>query len=270
MSEVEDYHVTVPSRLKKVVDEMGWSPSQLLTEKIGEKMEKSERGILIAYPSTGEKKTFPVGTSIVDFYEGDVIFADRTRDTFAPNLKMHKIDWAKSLSVYPDKKVTIWLDDRSPKYPADAGDYFQLPNEHFKQVYIETTEETEIIVWAHSEKDSIPLRFIVAKFAPFSGTESGTTTDAYATILTWDTSGMDKKELILKNTGTNSLNLTVIERAYKDGNDYKVRDDVSVAAGDVDRSVIENYVQQVVVQVKSTTAGSATTFTLNYNGQRSG
>ncbi|MEW5759289.1 MAG: hypothetical protein AB1779_00815 [Candidatus Thermoplasmatota archaeon] len=156
---VERINVSIPEELAGIVRKRGWSPSALLEAKILEEL-MGGKGVLISYPSTGVKKTLPIGVNIIDFYEGDVRLGDRTKEDFAPNFKMYDIEYGRSFSLYPSKKVVVWLDDKSPKYPVDYGNYFTLPNAEFKQVYVETTVETEIVVWAHSQPYSAPTRFI--------------------------------------------------------------------------------------------------------------
>jgi len=100
-----------------------------------------------------------------------------------------------------------------------------------------------------------------------AGTTTGTTTDSWANALSW--TGAYKflhKTIIIKNTGdTNSLDYKVIVRAYGGGNDYQETSG-SLAAGDVVKIVFNNHYVEIVVQVKSSTAGASTTYQIDYCG----
>jgi len=96
---------------------------------------------------------------------------------------------------------------------------------------------------------------------------TGTTTDAYADALDWLTRGMGKKTIILANTDlTNSLTFTVLSLAVSGGNEAQVIGPAAVAAGDNALILLEYEYEQVIVQVKSTVAGNAATWQLDYSG----
>ncbi|AQQ75537.1 hypothetical protein JDFR1000234_62 [uncultured archaeal virus] len=95
------------------------------------------------------------------------------------------------------------------------------------------------------------------------GTQTGNTADTYSNILDWDTRVLSSKTLILANTGANSLDYQVITRAAYNGTDF-VETSGSLAAGDTIKIVLNSYYARVIVKVKSTTAGSATSYQLDY------
>ena len=98
---------------------------------------------------------------------------------------------------------------------------------------------------------------------------TGTTTDSYADALVWSTAYYFlHKTIIIKNThASNSLDYRVYVRAKSDGADY-LETSGTLAAGDVVKIVLNNWYNVVKVQVKSTTAGAAATYRIDYGGMR--
>jgi len=95
---------------------------------------------------------------------------------------------------------------------------------------------------------------------------SGETTDSYATILDWDTRIWSSKTLILTNTGTESLDYECYVRSKLDGKDY-LETSGSLASGDIAKIGLNMFYSRVQVKVKSSTAGSPTTYRLDYNAR---
>lgn len=97
---------------------------------------------------------------------------------------------------------------------------------------------------------------------------TGTTTDAWVTILDWIAAGHRYKTLVISNTGAlNSLDYSVLVRTEYDGEDAEQVAPVAVAAGDNRRSVLNNVYARVRVQVRATVAGNQTDYQLDYIGQ---
>jgi len=168
-------------------------------------------------------------------------------------------------ATYPNLKVSIW----------------------------ENGSETEVITQASDDRATALRGLCVAAFPyGFDGTNwdrlrssdghivtapsyewstvSGTTTDAWANAKNWTRAEkLLSKTCILKNTGaTNSLDYKVLVYAYTDGNEY-TETSGTLAPGDVVKVILNNWYRQVKIQVKSTTAGAATTYRLDYGGIKS-
>jgi len=94
----------------------------------------------------------------------------------------------------------------------------------------------------------------------------GETQDDYATILDWDTRVWSSKTLILTNTGTESLDYEFYVRSKFDGKDY-LETSGSLSAGDIAKIGLNMFYSRVSVRVKSSTAGSPTTYQLDYNAR---
>jgi hypothetical protein len=109
---------------------------------------------------------------------------------------------------------------------------------------------------------------------------TGTTGDAYATILEWSCLGIGKKTIIVANTGvTNTLTLKAFVRAYPNGNDYPevlyYVDDVAyyerdLLPGEMQRLRFNNAYAELVVQAKSKVASTPTTYRVDHAGAVTG
>lgn len=98
-----------------------------------------------------------------------------------------------------------------------------------------------------------------------SKTVSGTTTDNYVNALDWMCAGHGSKTILLQNTGsTNSLTYNVITYAYAGGIAYTEIPDTQLTAGSIAQIILNNAYAEVVLQVKSTTAGASTTYRIDY------
>jgi len=100
-----------------------------------------------------------------------------------------------------------------------------------------------------------------------SGRAEGVTTDDYKTALDWDTRGLNKKTIVLKNTGSNSLDFTVDTYANESGVAYMEIPETTLSAGDVYKIVLNDVYARVVVSVKSTVSGSSTNYEIDWFGR---
>lgn len=90
---------------------------------------------------------------------------------------------------------------------------------------------------------------------------TGTTTDAYVNLVSWQCGGHSKKTILLANTdGANSLTYKVLVYLY-DGStiSYEEVTDTPLGFGDVALIDLTKAYARVEVAVKSTVAGSAAT-----------
>ena len=99
------------------------------------------------YPVDGTEKTLPAGRTRIDFYKGEVTLPDGTTENLLTSLEQEDDTHVRGAYVGVDKDVVAWLDNGS-KTPVPASDYWSLINVSFKTLWIETTLETKITVWA--------------------------------------------------------------------------------------------------------------------------
>lgn len=116
---------------------------------------------------------------------------------------------------------------------------------------------------------------VAATLLPDSITKSdtGTTTDEYATGLQWECYGFSNKMLLVGNTGEDdALTYKLLTYAILDGNEYLFEDgsvtEFTVAANTVEKVSLTHAYARVKVQVKSTVSGSATTFQIDAVGNK--
>jgi len=111
----------------------------------------------------------------------------------------------------------------------------------------------------------------------FSNSVSGTTTDAYVSALDWRScAGWNSKSIVVANTGdTNSMTYKAYLYTLIDSDYYYLYSDLGQEEFDVvadDSDILHfNYAyDRVIVLVKSTSAGSATTYKLDAIGNKGG
>lgn len=100
----------------------------------------------------------------------------------------------------------------------------------------------------------------------YNDTTSGGTSSSYVSALDWKCLLYQKKTIILKNTGSNSLKYKVLTYAYIDGSDYEEVAETTLVAGDTAEIILSYTYAQVVIQVKD--AGTHTTYRIDYSGLR--
>jgi hypothetical protein len=100
------------------------------------------------YPRDGTKKTVGAGVTQLDFWEGVVTLPDNTEEPISDKLEAYGDDeYIRSFQVDTNQDIKIWLDDFGKK-PIDKDDIHLEAYQHFRRLYIETTEDTEFHVWA--------------------------------------------------------------------------------------------------------------------------
>lgn len=100
-----------------------------------------------------------------------------------------------------------------------------------------------------------------------SDSEVGATGNAYATVLDWDTRGLDEMTLYIKNTGgVNSLDYELLTRSVYAGMDYTKIPETTLAPAAMDEITLEGRYARIIVRVKSTTPDNSTNYQIDYIG----
>ena len=95
---------------------------------------------------------------------------------------------------------------------------------------------------------------------------TGTTTNSYATARDIDMRGMESGVCTIENTGgTNSMDYKVVgEYAdYSEGESNEIVSETAITAGNKDFFQLENAYARILVQVKSTSSGNHTTYSID-------
>lgn len=104
--------------------------------------------------------------------------------------------------------------------------------------------------------------------ASISSSASGKTTDSYVAVLSWNCLNYSKKTLILACTNfSNDLNYRI--RGYaRSGSSYysEIWAETTLAHGDTQPFFVEGFYNVITVEVKSASAGKASSFVLDYCG----
>lgn len=98
------------------------------------------------------------------------------------------------------------------------------------------------------------------------GSTSGTTTNSYVDVLTLDLKEKPVATIHIKNTGsTNSIDYELLSYAYSSGSVSSSETSGTLSPGDVaSLNISDKLYAKVSVQVKSTTAGSASDYLIEY------
>lgn len=99
---------------------------------------------------------------------------------------------------------------------------------------------------------------------------TGTTTDDYVAVLTWEVVGLGKKQIWLKNTAeANGLKYKVLLYVSDEADSPLEKEfaaETTLAAAAMDEFVLERAYQKIIVQVKSAVAETAATYQIDYTG----
>jgi len=98
---------------------------------------------------------------------------------------------------------------------------------------------------------------------------TGTTSDSYAEALSWTVYGLSGKTIAIKNThSSNALKYKILTYIYPGGTSFTEVGETSLSAGSSVKHTIGYPCARVIVQVKSSTAGNAATYQIEYTGNR--
>ncbi len=113
-------------------------------ETLLESRRKKGKEIVLTYPHAGGTKSFSTGTTIVDFYNGTVIFPDGTRESLFKSLKEHGQTHISAIYVSSNAEVKVNFDN--------GGEYtfsdYIMEVTDFQIAYITTTKSTSIAIKA--------------------------------------------------------------------------------------------------------------------------
>jgi len=99
--------------------------------------------------------------------------------------------------------------------------------------------------------------------------DTGTTTNAWADALDWDTREMSDKTILLTNTdAVNSLNYRVYTRAYYTGQDFPEVAAATLAPAAQARIALNNQYARVIVQVIDTAPPAHATYQIDWIGRK--
>jgi|GEM_PF-1643932 len=98
---------------------------------------------------------------------------------------------------------------------------------------------------------------------------TGTTSDSYDDALSWTVYGLSGKTIAIKNThSSNALKYKILTYVYPGGTEFEEVSETSLSAGSSIKHTIGYPCARVIVQVKSSTAGNAATYQIEYTGNR--
>ena len=173
-----------------------------------------------SYPSTGGVISLPKGTNTIDFSEGKAIHADDHSKYYALSETLAEGEFVRSFAVEPDQDIIVYTDqNKMSMQTVQAGQYFYLPYQKFKKLFIDCTTDTSLYVIGHTNPDGVPKKFSVIVASP-SGVGSGQTS-----VTTAGTA------VPLSTTSTSILSVTVKANIGNVGNIFIGGSTVSSSVG---------------------------------------
>jgi hypothetical protein len=132
------------------------SPEQaLIVEETLRQFEQSKEVFIITYPQEGGKHTFPAGTTMIDFYEGKITFGDGSEADLPNNLKSLDEPWMQSFFIETDQTISVSMENELTFYEVTQADYLGLTYQQFQRVYIKTSQNTNIKLWATTHPNAM-------------------------------------------------------------------------------------------------------------------
>ena len=141
-----------------------------MDRKLEERMERMEKVLGIgegmdkffSYPSTGGTVSMPVGENTVDFLEGRVTHADDHSKYYALSETLAESEYVRSYAVEPNRDIIVYTDqNKASMHTVKAGQYFRLPFQKFRKLFINCTETTSLYVLGHTNPNGVPTKFSV-------------------------------------------------------------------------------------------------------------
>jgi hypothetical protein len=141
----------------------------------------------ITLPAEGGTQTLTTGDTIINFYTGEVFFADGTEGHVSRSLQSLKKDNVRSISVNADKAFVIQLDDGG-KHTVKTTEAYVAKRQKFQIATITVTETTKIRVVASTDPDAtIDMPKAVAEGGTLKGSKFNeavsAATDIFSTAL---------------------------------------------------------------------------------------
>ncbi len=107
----------------------------------------------ITLPAEGGTQSITAGDMVINFYTGEVFFADGTEGHVSRSLQSIKKDNVRSIAVYADKEFVIQLDD-SGKHTVKTSEAYAAKRQKFQIATITVTGTTKIRVIASTDPDA--------------------------------------------------------------------------------------------------------------------
>lgn len=114
------------------------------------------------YPSTGGTISLPTGTNTIDFSEGRAVHADDPSKFYSLSETLMNEEYVRSYAIEPNRDIIVYTDqNKASMHTIKAGQYFRLPHQRFKRLYIVCTEATSLYVLGHTNPNGVPTKFSV-------------------------------------------------------------------------------------------------------------
>lgn len=131
---------------------------------IGESTDK-----FFTYPAVGGTVSLPTGTNTIDFFEGRAIHADDPSKFYTLSETLDSGEFIRSYGIEPNRDIIVYTDqNRGSMHTVKAGQYFSLPYQKFKRLYIVCTEATSLYVLGNTNPEGVPTKFSVVAASPGS------------------------------------------------------------------------------------------------------
>jgi len=215
-------------------------------------------------------KDVPSGDVVMDFINGTVTDSANTVTNMNSNLNYYNLNEARSIAVFcsdSDAEIYIGNDlsiaDHQLTHIINAYAFSQVR----VKVPANSTPDINQLIFMASTDDY--LGYVINNYAHTRDSTTGTTTDAYVTVLSKHTGGYDQTLFTISNTDTGSDSLDVNIQFSENGSDWfdaqGYSSDVAVAALSYDTFASDILHHFYRVRVKATSSGNQATFTIFWN-----
>jgi len=206
---------------------------------------KTDNVFFISIPESGDRRSFSVGITKIDFKTGIIKNPDGTFETLSRKLDLTTHEYMRAVSLHPNQDIKFRLDGLGQK-TVYAGYIFQLPFINYTTLEIECTVSSDISIFACTHPQAT-LDYFKLTVVNILEQESinGDTTEAQ----TWDAVANLKNNLnrirkqIIDITGESWGTVTSSIQALFNtttGHDHDGTDSKKVAAGDVISTAVGN------------------------------
>lgn len=166
---------------------------------------KKGRELLITYPLNGGTKLLAAGVTMVDFYNGRVLFPDGSEEKLHRNLKEHRHTHISAIYIKSDAEIKVNFDN--------AGEYtfrdYLMEVLDFQVLYITTTQSTAIAIKGWTDDKSY---LATAKLGTGTASRVFMRTDASQTLsagaLSKTTASLNKRWKLILALLHASVNIT--------------------------------------------------------------
>lgn len=107
----------------------------------------------ITLPAEGGTQEITVGDTIINFYTGEVFFANGTEGHLSRSLISIGKDYIRSIVLYADKEFIIQLDDCG-RHTVKTSEFYTATRQKFQIATITVTETTKIRIVASTDPDA--------------------------------------------------------------------------------------------------------------------